>query len=187
MKKRFKPFFEFIHQVECKLSSNWARNAHRRLMNIQWYYPPQPEHFDHNIDLYYQWKEGYPFWIERGYAGNMCAQTLLLKKDKLKILDLCCGDGFYSKYFYAYSAKSITCIDFDKKAINTAKKKNSSPKIKHILGDIRYDMPNEKYDLIIWDAAFEHFTIDELKSIITNIKERLVENGILACYTIQER
>lgn len=137
--------------------------------------------------MYYQWKEGYPFWLERGFVGNMCAQTLLQKKDKLNILDLCCGDGFYSKYFYAYSAKQITCIDFDEKAIETATKKNASSNIKHILGDIRYDLPNDKFDLIIWDAAFEHFTISESKELITKIKSSLVAGGILACYTIQEK
>lgn len=184
----FKSVLEYFVQLECKLSTRWVQAAHKRLLNVQWSLPPQPEHFDHHIDLFYQWRKGkLPFWLERGFIGNMCVQTALVNKSKVDILDLCCGDGFYSKYFYSYSANSIQCLDFDKKAISTAKKKNQDNNIKHIQGDIRFDFPAGKFDIIIWDAAFEHFTLEESQKIIKKIKDSLSLGGLLACYTVKER
>ena len=50
-----KPIFEALAQVECRIAASWASSAHRRLFAAQWGIPPHPEHFDHNIDLFYQW------------------------------------------------------------------------------------------------------------------------------------
>ena len=36
-------------------------------MRVQWELPPQPENFDHSIDLFYWWQHSRnPQWIERG-------------------------------------------------------------------------------------------------------------------------
>jgi len=49
-------------------------------------------------------------------------------------------------------------------------------------------MPKGDYDNIVWDAAIEHFTPDEIISIMTNIKARLCKNnGILSGHTIVEK
>ena len=46
------------------------------------------------------------------------------------MLDLCCGDGFNSFYFYSLRAASVTAIDFDREAIRWAikqRKRSSTP------------------------------------------------------------
>ena len=48
-------------------------------------------------------------------------------------------------------------------------------------------MPEGKYENIAWDAAIEHFTPEEISSIMTNIKERLTNDGIFSGYTIVEK
>jgi len=103
-----------------------------------------------------------------------------------KTLDLCCGDGFYSYYFYSLNSETVTSIDFDPLAIKTAKSFHSSKNIEFILGDIRRDLPNGPFDNIIWDAAIEHFTEDEIFSLMTRIKSILKPGGILSGYTIKE-
>jgi ubiquinone/menaquinone biosynthesis C-methylase UbiE len=78
-----------------------------------------------------------------------------------EVLELCCGDGFYTRNFYSIPAKRIIACDYNKKAIMTAIRENSAENIEYILCDIRYDMPTGKFDNIIMDAALEHFTKDE--------------------------
>lgn len=101
-------------------------------------------------------------------------------------LDLCCGDGFYSYYFYSLNSANVTSIDFDPLAIKTAKRFHSSDNINFILGDVRKDIPDGPFDNIIWDAAIEHFTEEEISQLVSRIKEVLKPDGILTGYTIQE-
>ena len=48
-------------------------------------------------------------------------------------------------------------------------------------------MPEGKFETIIWDAAIEHFTLDEIAKILEDIKSRLADDGILSGYTIVEK
>lgn len=64
---------EPISELECFLAKNWASQAHKRLMFLQWGVGLNPEHFDHHIDLYYQWqKTSNPLWLERGIFSSLC-------------------------------------------------------------------------------------------------------------------
>jgi SAM-dependent methyltransferase len=178
---RFKNSLEWLAQCEAKIASSWASSAYRRLMLIQWLIPPQPEHFDHHIDLYYQWlKTRNPLWLERGSWGGLVLQGG-------EVLELACGDGFNARNFYSLRSRRVIACDFDPKAIMTAKKKNSAPNIEFLLADIRTDMPNGKYDNIICDAALEHFTLEEMDKLIRDVKLRLTDKGIFSGYTIVER
>jgi 2-polyprenyl-3-methyl-5-hydroxy-6-metoxy-1,4-benzoquinol methylase len=176
-----KPIFESFAQLECRIASAWASSAHKRLMAVQWNILPHPEHFDHNIDLFYQWPSTRnSLWLERGVFGS-----LALKGGSL--LELSCGDGFNAKNFYSLRSKQIVACDFDPKAIKTAKTKNSARNVTFVLADIRTDMPQGEYENIVWDAAIEHFTEEEIDKILKDIKSRLTENGILSGYTIVEK
>ena len=177
-----KRLLETIAEVECKISKKWVNNAHRRLFNAQWAIPPPPEWFDHNIDLHYKWSATREsFWLERGVFGKLAL------KQNGNVLELACGDGFNAKHFYSLHSNKVVACDFDETAIATAIKKNSAPNIEFALADIRDNMPNGNFDTIIWDAAIEHFTPEEIDSILKNIKKRLNKQGILSGYTIVER
>ena len=47
-------------------------------------------------------------------------------------------------------------------------------------------MPDGVFDNIVWDAAIEHFTPDEIDAIMKNIKTRLPPSGILSGHTVVE-
>jgi SAM-dependent methyltransferase len=150
-------------------------------MDVQWGIPPQPEHFDHHIDLFYQWlATRNSLWLERGVFGS-----LVLRGGDL--LELACGDGFNARNFYSLRSRRIVACDFDPTAIATAKKKNAAPNVEYVLADIRTSMPNGKFDNIVWDAAIEHFTPNEIEQLLANIVSRLTTDGILSGYTIVER
>ena len=177
-----KPFLEGVAQLECTLAAAWARRAHRRLMKIQWALPPQPEHFDHHIDLYYQWRETGAGWrVERGVFGS-----LPLRGDGT-MLELACGDGFFARHFYAARCRRVVACDFDPRALRTARRKNSAPNIEFVLADIRVAMPEGTFDHVSFDAAIEHFTPAEIEKIMRDIRVRLAPGGVLSGYTIVQR
>ena len=160
-----------------------ARGIHQAQFFAYWGGTSTPEWFDHELDRYAQWgaPKGNCFWVERGVF------SLLAIEPGAKILELCCGYGFNAKHFYAYKASSIVSCDFDPTAIAYAKTEHSNEKTEYIVADIRYNMPQGKFDNIVWDAAIEHFTPEEIESIMKGIKERLGHNGRLSGYTIVER
>ncbi|MBF0300837.1 MAG: class I SAM-dependent methyltransferase [Oligoflexia bacterium] len=185
MKKRIKRIIkkvlEPIIQIECTVLSFLTSKVFEQLKWVQWKLEPQPEHFDHRIDLYYQWiSTRNPLWIERGVFGRLSLQNG-------KTLELACGDGFNARNFYSTKSQSVIACDFDPKAIQTAISNNLSENIQFVLADIRTDMPAGCFDNIIWDAAIEHFTIEESKDILIGIKKRLKPNGILCGYTMVQR
>lgn len=172
---------EALASLECRLSRWWVAAAHRRLMRIQWRLLPQPEHFDHHIDLYYQWLScGSSFWLERGVFGGVA-----LKGGD--VLELACGDGFNARNFYSVRSRKVVACDFDPAAIQTARAKNQAPNVEFVLADIRTQMPAGVFANVVWDAAIEHFTPEETRSILSNIKQRLTPDGVLTGYTLVER
>jgi SAM-dependent methyltransferase len=176
-----KSLLESIIQTEAKIASAWVSHAHHRLLAVQWGMPPQPEHFDHQIDLYYQWLSSRnPMWLERGIFGNLALRGK-------RVLELACGDGFNARNFYSLRSEYVVACDFDPSAIETARRKNSAPNIQFVLADIRTDMPTGKYENITWDAAIEHFTPAEINNIMDNMKSRLTDDGILSGHTIVEK
>jgi len=176
-----KSILEQIFQLECSIATWWVTRAHRRLMSVQWELPPAPEHFDHHIDLFYQWlATRNSLWLERGVFGSLALRGG-------EVLELACGDGFNARNFYSLRSKHVVACDFDSKAIETAKRKNSAENIDYVLADIRTSMPNGKFENIVFDAAIEHFTPSEIEQIMKGIKSRLTSHGILSGYTIVER
>ncbi len=165
--------------------NRWVRklsySLHGAQQAIQWNTPTPPEWYDHYIDLHYYWKKkGIALWLERGIFN------LLAMKQGARVLELCCGDGFNAYHFYSYRASSVVAVDFDPKAIEHAKENNQAKNIKFEVADIRTDMPKGIFDNILWDAAIEHFTADEIDSLMNEIKKRLNHEGILSGYTILE-
>jgi SAM-dependent methyltransferase len=162
-------------------SRKLASFAHKLQMRYEWNTLPQPEWFDHYLNQFYTFRTTQdPLWVERGTFG------LLAIKQGANILELCCGDGYNTYHFYSIRAKKIISVDFDKYAIQQAKKYNQAKNLEFRLCDIRYEMPEGVFDNIIWDAAIEHFTEEEISGIMKNIKSRLTSDGILTGYTIVE-
>lgn len=149
---------------------------------VEWGVQPNPEWYDHFLDQHCFWTiTSNPLGWERGVF------SLLAINQGAKVLELCCGDGFNAHHFYSIRAGSITALDFDPKAIQSALRNFKRKNVQYVVSDIRRDMPNGMFDNVIWDAAIEHFTEKEIGEIMTQIKNRLGELGILSGYSIVER
>ncbi len=170
-----------LTEMECAVAKRWVSNAHRRLMTVEWSNPPEPEFFDHQIDLFHQWLAGRnPLWLERGIFGGLALRGGA-------VLELSCGDGFNARNFYSLRAGRVVACDFDPEAIKTAQEKNSASNIEFLLADIRTGMPEGRFENVVWDAAIEHFTPAEITSILEGIRSRLTDDGVLSGYTIVRR
>ena len=177
-----KPFLEKLFSMEASIAERWASAAYHRLFLAQWGIYPLPEFFQHKIGHYWMWQAtGMPYGVERGVF------SLLAMRQGCKVLELCCGDGFNAHFFYRSRAGSILAVDFDPKAITYAKRNFFAENVRYELADIRTQMPEGTYDNVIWDAAIEHFTQEEIASVMVSIKQRLIPDGILSGYTLVER
>jgi len=174
-----------VSRALSRASRKASAAAHRLQYFVEWG-ADNPEYFDHFIDQHWQWsatQSSFPW--ERGVYSSLALQAT--RSDQLpKVLELCCGDGFMTYHFYSNQASSITSIDFDPSAISSARRNCAAHNIQYILGDIRTAIPQGAFDNIIWDAAIEHFTEQEISDLMGTIKSRLKPNGILSGYTIIE-
>lgn len=172
--------------MECAISKKLVSVAYRHLMQLEWgnYSGTNPEFFDHEMDLYYQWRATRnALWVERGAFGSLALNG------SGRALELACGDGFNACNFYSLRCSSILACDFDVDALSIAKGKNAAKNIEYIYCDIRKVLPglHREFDNIIWDAAIEHFTQDEIPKIMHEIKDRLKVDGVLSGYTLVEK
>jgi SAM-dependent methyltransferase len=149
---------------------------------LQWGFNPKPEWFDHFLDQHWQWAStNNALWVERGVFSRM------LLKPNSRMLEICCGDGFNARHFYSTAASSIIAIDFDVDAIPHAKRFNLASNIEYRQHDIRNGLPPGPFDNIVWDAAIEHFTEQEIDKLLKEIVALLGETGIVSGYTLTER
>jgi SAM-dependent methyltransferase len=141
-----------------------------------------PEWFDHLLDQYWRWRyTRNPMSWERGIFAA------LVMPEGCRVLDLCCGGGFFSYHFYSRRASSVIGVDFDPRAISHARRQFALSNVEFRCADIRNDMPNGPFDTIVWNAAIEHFTEGEITALLTAIKVRLAPNGALTGYTLVEK
>ena len=164
----------------CETSRRFAFHTHQLKFHFDWRILPQREWHDHFLDQYFQFCQGKSLWAERG------VYNILALKRGGTILDLCCGDGFSTRYFYSPLVSKILAVDFDPSAIDHAMRYNSAENIDYQLLDIREGIPDDTFDNIIWDAAIEHFTDTEIHAILTSICLSLGNEGVLSGYTMVE-
>ncbi len=171
-----------------RCSAGLTKIVYKAVYKVQWFLDP-PDYFDHEIDLYYGWKNSLNAgWLERGCYNIGAIQMF----EKPVVLDLCCGIGFYTHMFYSAISDRIVAIDWDKNAIERAKHLHSTDNITYIqeeaLDYIKYAKKaflseDEKYTNVIWDGCIEYFTEGKLNEIFLQIKDVMHPMGIVSGLT----
>lgn len=180
------------------------------LMKMDWGKIPTTEWMDHDQDTYYQFNENGSFLhFERGVIPRLYASNFLIKEEefknlklekKINILDLCSGDSYISQKFFYDLSDTIVSLDLDPAALARGKKRikhNKYMNTKHhffqfdveknkILDFLRYNKLDIKFDVVLFNAAIEHFKEDQLDFIFTSFKEVMKEKSFLSTYTIVE-
>lgn len=195
------PFLFPIISCFAYLSKNLTTFCYGTLFKIEWHRRPYPEWMDHDQDLNYLFpKLGKSFFFERGVLPKIFITSKF--KKKINILDLCCGDGFYSQFFFGKIINNCILIDRNSSAIERSKKrlKNlnflNKEKFTYIVADIIEDNYSEKiykifnkikFDLILFNAAIEHFDQKDLAKIFDQLKPMSSIDTIVFGYTLVEK
>jgi 2-polyprenyl-3-methyl-5-hydroxy-6-metoxy-1,4-benzoquinol methylase len=206
----FYPFFFPIIQFLAIFSSKTTAFFYFILMKMDWGKIPRTEWMDHDQDTFYQFNEsGSFFHFERGIIPRIYLSNFLISNEefsnlklekKINILDLCSGDSYISQKFFYDLSDTIVSLDLDPAAIARGKKRikhNKYMNTKHyfykcdvekikISELLRNNKLDIKFDVILFNAAIEHFKEEQLDFIFKSFKEVMKEKSFVSTYTIVE-
>lgn len=92
------------------------------------------------------------------------------------VLDIGCGTGKYLKILQAGGFKTDG-IDSSKTAVEMTKKSLSDSSRILCVNMFEFEIPKNKYDLIISISTIHHGTKEQVQNLINRIYEAIVENG----------
>jgi SAM-dependent methyltransferase len=152
----------------------------------QWFHD-HPKFFDHTLNLYSVWFQNRDSsFLDRGFFSRQVIRRY--SNFSGKTLDLCCGDGFFSYYFYSMHSEHILAVDNSDAAIAFAKRNYNSENISFELRDILVDFPPGDFDAVSWDASIHYFDIEEINALLKSIKNSLfISKGQLSGSTISSQ
>ena len=180
------------------------------LMKMDWGKIPRTEWMDHDQDTFFQFNyNGSFFHFERGIIPRMLVSKIFFeKKDfdslkiekKINILDLCSGDSYISQKFFFDSSNRVISLDLDKKALLRGAARLKREKFlnqnhnffqcdieKEDLEDFLKKKNSDcKFDLVLFNAAIEHFKPEQLDHIFNSAKKVMKTRSIFFTYTIVE-
>jgi len=180
------------------------------LMRLDWGKIPRTEWMDHDQDTYYQFNSNGSFMhFERAILPRLYITNFLTEKEefknlkfkkKLNILDLCSGDSYISQKFFFDMSNIIISLDLDPLALARGKnriKNNTYVNKKHYFYEFdvekkkKKDLLDEnkiniKFDVVLFNAAIEHFKEEQLNFIFLSFKEVMKEKSLVSIYTIIE-
>lgn len=159
-----------------------SATTHRWQHELECNYGDAPEWYDTFMGQHYRWPVDRVSWIwDRGVFS-----AFAMKPDA-RVLDICCGGGFFTYHFYSGRAAGIIGVDFDPRAIANARRYCQAPNIRYEVVDVRTDLPAGPFDHVVWDGAIEHFTPGEIDAILSTVRDRMSPGAMLTGYTIQKR
>jgi len=110
------------------------------------------------------------------YRGFFASEVL---QDNDRLLDIGCGDGFFTRRFLGERCAHIDAVDIEPSAIDEARTYNSAPNITyHLLDAVNQAFPDVDYDVVVWDGALGHFARDTTDHMLSKIRDALNTEGI---------
>ncbi|NWC91719.1 MULTISPECIES: bifunctional 2-polyprenyl-6-hydroxyphenol methylase/3-demethylubiquinol 3-O-methyltransferase UbiG [unclassified Pseudomonas] len=105
-------------------------------------------------------------------------QALLPPMSGLKVVDLGCGYGWFSRWAREQGAERVLGLDVSHKMLARAKEMTSSSAIAYAIADLeQLELPAATFDLAYSSLAF-HYIVD-LKGLFARIHQALVPGGRL--------
>jgi SAM-dependent methyltransferase len=158
-----------------------AALTHRIQGAVEWSLPPTPAWADHHVDVYWQLHQhGNALFLERGFVNSLAIRR------GARVLDLCCGDGFFASRVYAQRASEVVAVDIDQAALRFAARYNAVRGVRYVRADIRHRLPSGPFDNVVWDATIQYFERDVAQEICRMVKTVMAPDGVLSGYTIIE-
>jgi hypothetical protein len=172
-----RPVIAFLQQLN-RMVRRVSRFTHRLQGAIEGHYDRRRMWFDHYVDI--NWKlpaQEDAMFLERAVFNRM------LIAPGAHLLEIACGDGYYTRNFYAPLARTVVAVDVDSSAIAFARRSNHRANVRYELCDVRRGLPKGEFDHVIWDGGMLYLTLGEVDSIIGWIHDRIGPDGIFSGYT----
>jgi SAM-dependent methyltransferase len=159
----------------------WMLDQHyQSRFRREWVYRKSAPHFfNHRMGIFkFAFGRGDPVGPYSYYRGFFCSEVI---QEGDRLLDIGCGDGFFTKRFYSMKCSQIDAIDIDKEAINSARSYNSGRNIRYYEIDaVRLPFPGRIYDVVVWDGAIGHFSSQDCEKVLKRISNVLSPEGVFA-------
>jgi SAM-dependent methyltransferase len=176
----FSDFYAAIDRLT-EISRRIASASHEAKFLCDWRVAPPPEFNDQFVNHYYLMPTlKRTFWLE---GVIFCGLGI---EPGQRLLELCCGSGYYADHFYSPLASEVVAVDFDPRAIEMAQRFHQRPNIRYEVMDIRETFPEGPFETVIWDGAIEHFTIEEIDGIMERMRKAMTGGARLLGYTVAE-
>jgi SAM-dependent methyltransferase len=155
-----------------------ALGAHyRSKLRREWLWTDAPPHFfSHRIgafDLAFgKAAHGPHSWFRAFHAAEVIRPGDVL-------LDLGCGDGFFTARFLAPTCAHVDAIDVDPAAIEAARSENAAANVAyHVADAAAQPFPRDRYDVVVWDGALGHFSPEATAAVLEKVRAALAPDGI---------
>lgn len=151
------------------------RRHYESLFRRQWTLAEElPHYFDHRIGSFaFATGTAHAYSYYRGYF----AAEVVRPDDSL--LDIGCGDGFFSRRFFSPKCSHVDAIDVDPGAIAHAARRNAAANIRYsVLDAVSDPFPRQRYDVIVFDGALGHFAPETTAGLLDKIEAALDPDGV---------
>ncbi len=140
-------------------------------MRGQWKYS-EPEWFDHRHHLLYPERYFNDYWT---ISANNIISVL---PQQAKLLEMCCGDGFYDFYFYKDRCQEIIGVELNDDVYNQSVRLHSADNITYLHQSILDFTPQDNYfDTVSIRGAIEHFSEENQQVIFKKALKTLKVGG----------
>jgi SAM-dependent methyltransferase len=171
---------EFIFGTELRerLLTGVLSKYYASLFRRHWIWQAKGEpHFTlQSVNLFSLFFGGSPMGIFGLFRGFYCAEVV---RDGDLVLDVGCGDGSLTKRFLAPRAAHVDAVDLEQSAISYASRHNSAPNITYARLDVVNEpLPASKYDVIVFDGALGHLSVEGSEVFLKAVEQHLAKDGV---------
>lgn len=167
----------YLGGINESIAVKWLLRVYKSKFRLDWEFSKIPPHFyDHRMGMAEFAFSERTYGCYSYYRGFYSSEVIRANDS---LLDIGCGDGFFTKRFLSTKSKHVDGIDIEPSAIECAKRNNSAENIKyHILDAVAVDFPQKNYDVIVWDGAIGHFSPNTLDTVLAKIANTLSKDGV---------
>lgn len=132
-------------------------------------------------------------WVDLGeqpvneFAKKINNEYLSNLDKNISILDLGCGHGVDSEYFYNNGYKNITAVDFSSYGIELINQKINIKTIKENIENVKFN--NKCFDIVYAHLSLHYFKDDLTKKLFKRCFEWLKDDGLLfvKCKSVNDK